>query len=72
MTAGEKLLLWDCGVNIEMKREKGINIEVDTASEEDIEEIFHQQLAEVQRKQEEKEYNESDRAVFDYDVIRGK
>ena len=47
MTAGEKLLLWDCGVSIEMKREKGTNIEVDTASEEDIEEIFHQQLAEA-------------------------
>ena len=69
---GEKLLLWGCGVNIEMEREKGTNIEVDTASEEDIEEIFHQQLAEAQRKQEEKEYIESDRAMFDYDVLRGK
>ena len=69
---GEKLLLWGCGVNIEMKREKGTNIEVDTASEDDIEEIFNQKLAEAQRKQEEKEYIESDRAMFDYDVLRGK
>lgn len=71
-TLGEKLLLWGCGLNIEMRREKGTNIEVDTASEEDIEEIFHQQLVEVQRKQEEKEYIESDKAMFDYDVLRGK
>lgn len=69
---GEKLLLWGCGVNIDMKREKGTNIEVDTASDEDIEEIFNQKLAEAQRKQEEKEYIESDRAMFDYDVLRGK
>ena len=60
------------GIKVEMKRELGTYIEVDTASEEDIEEIFHQQLAEAQRKHEEKEYNESDRAMFDYDVIRGK
>lgn len=69
---GEKLLLWGCGVNIDMKREKGTNIEVDTASDEDIEEIFNQKLAEAQRKQKEKEYIESDRAMFDYDVLRGK
>ena len=71
-TLGEKLLCFGLGIKVEMKRELGTNIEVDTASEEDIEEIFHQQLAEAQRKQEEKEYNESDRAMFDYDVIRGK
>ncbi|MBO5631160.1 MAG: hypothetical protein J5965_18990 [Aeriscardovia sp.] len=69
---GEKLLLWGCGVNIEMKRERGTNIEVDTATDEDIKEMFNQQLAEAQRKQEEKEYIESDRAMFDYDVLRGK
>jgi len=71
-TLGEKLLCFGLGIKVEMKRELGTNIEVDTASEEDIEEIFHQQLAEAQKKQEEKEYNESDRAMFDYDVIRGK
>ena len=55
-----------------MKRERGTNIEVDTATDEDIKEMFNQQLAEAQRKQEEKEYIESDRAMFDYDVLRGK
>lgn len=61
-----------CYGDVVLKRETGINIEVDTASEEDIAEIFHQQLEEANRKQEEMEYIESNRAMFDYDVLRGK
>ena len=36
---GEKLLLFGCGVKVDMKREKGTNIALNTATKEDIEEI---------------------------------
>ena len=71
-TLGEKLMRFGLGMSVEIERKNGTIIEVDTASEEDIEEIFNQKLAEAQRKHEEKEYIESDRAMFDYDIIRGK
>lgn len=39
-TLGEKLLCFGLGIKVEMDCEVGINIEVDTGSEEDIDEIF--------------------------------
>lgn len=38
---GEKLLLFGCGVKVDMKREKGTNIALNTATKEDIEEIVN-------------------------------
>lgn len=41
---GEKLLLFGCGVKLDMKREKGTNIALNTATEEDIDKIVDKRL----------------------------
>ena len=38
---GEKLLLFGCGINLEMKREKGTNVELPTMTEDDVHEIVN-------------------------------
>lgn len=38
---GEKLLLFGCGVKLDMKREKGTNVELPTMTEEDVHEIVN-------------------------------
>lgn len=55
-----------------MERELGTNIEIDTGSDEDIEEIFNEKMREAEKKQQEKADIESDRAMFEYDRLRGK
>ena len=37
---GELLLRWGLGINIEMEHGKGTNVELDRATQEDIDEIF--------------------------------
>lgn len=38
---GEKLLLFGCGINLEMKREKGTNVELPTMTEDDVHDIVN-------------------------------
>lgn len=44
---GEKLLLFGCGINLEMKREKGTNVELPTMTEDDIHEIVNGAIEKV-------------------------
>lgn len=41
---GEKLLLFGCGIKLDMKREKGTNIALNTATKEDIDEIVDRKV----------------------------
>ena len=38
-TLGEKLLLWGLGISLNVKRERGTNVEIPSVSAEEIEEI---------------------------------
>lgn len=71
-TLGEKLLCFGLGIKVEMERELGTNIEIDTGSDEDIEEIFNEKMREAEKKQQENADIESDRAMFENDRLRGK
>lgn len=44
---GEKLLLFRCGINLEMKREKGTNVELPTMTEDDVHEIVNGAIEKV-------------------------
>lgn len=71
-TLGEKLLCFGLGIIVEMERELGTNIEIDTVSDDEIEEIFNEKMNEAEKKQQEKADIESDKAMFEYDRLRDK
>ena len=41
---GEKLLLWGFGINLDMERERGTNVELNYATNDDIDEIVNEKI----------------------------
>lgn len=62
-TLGEKLLCFGLGIKVEMERELGTNIEVDTLSNEEIEEIFNEKMNEAEKKQLSIRYDKEKRMI---------
>lgn len=66
---GELLLRWGLGINIEMEHGKGTNVELDVASDGNIDAIFDERIKELEENQLSLEYDSGREALK---VVKGK